>query len=354
MGFEYSHMYKFTHRIMKDPNINDDTDFDSRDIHWNNVNTRLSLITRIVHKHMNSLYYKINLKHIAKELKIEKYDLIHAHWTYPTGYIAMLLSKKYNIPYVVTPYGTDIHTIPKGNKDIRKLTIKVLENANKAIFLSQNLKEEALKLGYSGQNSQIIYKGVDSKDFKPLDKEKIKKELGFEKLVVGYIGRLETVKGADKLPLIFYELSKRRSDVEFIIVGQGSLKDSIIKKLNDLNIKYKYYKPMKQKELNKYMNLCDVIVVPSRDESFGCVPLEAQSCGTKVVASNVGGIPECVGDFGFLVDLGEEFEKRFAIEIENCLFIQLDTKSMISRANGFTWQNEVEEEVKVYASIIHS
>ena len=110
---------------------------------------------------------------------------------------------------------------------------------------------------------------------------------------------------------------------------------------------------MEHKKLNKYMNSCDAIVVPSRNESFCCVALEAQACGTKVVASNVGGISEAIGKFGFLVDSGENFERRFAETVNYCLNENINIYDMKKRTHEFSWERTVKEELNIYEEVLN-
>lgn len=353
VGNMYSRLYSKIYKSIKKVDLEDDTEILLENAKWNNINIKVSLITKLLEKYMNNIYYKTSLKYIERHIEIKKYNLIHAHWVYPTGYIAMLLSKKYNIPYIITAHGSDIHTIPKENTKIAKCTLEILENANKVVFVSDRLKRDALDLGYSGNNAEVIYNGVELNDFKELNKEEVKLDLGFDGIVIGYIGRLEPTKGADRLPRIFNEINKLKEDIEFLIIGDGSLKENIIKELDELKIKYRYCKSMEHKKLNKYMNSCDAIVVPSRNESFCCVALEAQACGTKVVASNVGGISEAIGKFGFLVDSGENFERRFAETVNYCLNENINIYDMKKRTHEFSWERTVKEELNIYEEVLN-
>ncbi|WP_367363128.1 glycosyltransferase [Mesotoga sp.] len=144
----------------------------------------------------------------------------------PGGYAALLLSEKYNVPYIVTAHGGEIHSISNNNKAFVK---EVLEKAAKVIFVSKALMKDAFeKLGYDKSNGIVIPNGVDTNLFKPMDKEEARKKFGLplDKKIVGFVGNLIEVKGADRLPAIAEELMKLRSDVFFLIVGDGPLNES--------------------------------------------------------------------------------------------------------------------------------
>jgi len=115
----------------------------------------------------------------------------------PAGLVAKILSEKLSISYVVTGHVSDINFIMPLAK---KLYVDVLENVSRAIFVSNAFLNKAKSFGYASENSVVIPNGIEPDIFKPLDKEKIKEELGLSKKVVGFVGGLKEVKRADKLP----------------------------------------------------------------------------------------------------------------------------------------------------------
>lgn len=280
----------------------------------------------------------------------EKYDLIHAHGMFnpPAGLVAKLLSQKLNIPYVVTCHGSDINLLMENAKE---LYIDVLGNADKVIFVSNALLNKAKSLSYSGTNAVVIPNGIDPKIFKPLDKEKIKKELGLNKKVVGFVGGLKKIKRADKLPEIFEYISSKK-DVEFLVVGDGELRENVEKEFQKRNLKVKFVGRVSQDKVPYYMNAMDVMILPSRNEGFGAVIIEAQGCGIPVVGSSNGGIPEAIGDGGIVVEEGENFEKRFAEAVINFLENPIDSNYIREKALEYSWENIVKKEVKVYEEVL--
>lgn len=280
----------------------------------------------------------------------EKYDLIHAHGMFnpPAGLVAKLLSQKLNIPYVVTCHGSDINLLMENAKE---LYIDVLGNADKVIFVSNALLNKAKSLSYSGTNAVVIPNGIDPKIFKPLDKEKIKRELGLNKKVVGYVGNLKYVKRADKFSEIFENIALKQ-EVEFLVVGDGELRENVEKECRQKSLKVKFLGRVPNDEVPYYMNAMDVMILPSRNEGFGAVIIEAQACGVPVVGSSNGGIPEAIGDGGMAVEEGEDFEKRFADAVVELLKNPINSSYLRERALGFSWENIVKKEVKVYEEVV--
>jgi len=290
-------------------------------------------------------------KNLYNSIEDQRFDIIHAHGMYepPAGLVAKLLSQKLNVPYVVTCHGSDINlAMPKA----KELYVDVLENASKVIFVSNALLNKAKSFGYSGENSVVIPNGIEPNIFKPLDKEKIKKELGLSKKVVGFVGGLKEVKRADKLPEIFSYISSIY-DAEFLVVGDGELRKGIENECKKRKLKVKFVGRVSHEEVPYYMNAMDVMILPSRNEGFGAVVIEAQGCGVAVVGSSNGGIPEAIGDGGIVVEEGEDFEKRFAESVVKLLESPIDKSYLRKRALSFSWKNIVEKEIEIYNEVLN-
>lgn len=132
----------------------------------------------------------------------------------------------------------------------------------------------------------LFQMGVDTNVFKPMDKEEARKKLSLplDKKIVGFVGNLIEVKGADRLPAIAEEPIKLRSDAFFLIVGDGPLMNSLRECMPTDITRFKGR--VEYQLMPMVMNSIDVLVVPSRQEGFGTVILEARACGARVVGTN--------------------------------------------------------------------
>ena len=327
-------------------------------IKFRKIDVKINLLKKILEKTGFLNFSKEFSKQLEKQINLKSYDIIHAHGmslNLPAGYIAKLISEKYDIPFFVTLHGGDVNYNMAKNKKNRTIYIETFENASKVIFVSNALLEKAKSLGYSGKNAIVIPNGYDPEIFKPMDKKQVRKELGIYKKeykYVGFVGNLIPVKRADKLPEIFENISKNYDKVMFLIVGDGYLKEKIEKEMKEKSLEYIFTGRVSQGSVAKWMNAMDIMVLPSRNEGFGAVVIEAQACGTCVVGSSNGGIPEAIGFKEYIVNEGEHFEERFVKRIVEILRNGYDSSELTRRTKEFTWKNIVKQEMDLYKSFI--
>ncbi len=300
-------------------------------------------------------YLKRFEKYLERTLVVSSYDIIHAHGMFqlPAGLLAKMMADKLKKPYVITLHGDDVNFLMSD----RNYYLSILESASAVIFVSNALLEKAKSFGYSGRNSLVIPNGYDPEIFKPLDKDEMRRQIGIYEngcKYVGFVGALKEIKRADKLIDIFEKIRQEIGVVRFIVVGDGHLRSRMEKEAKQKGLKVLFTGIVPQEEVAKYMNAMDVMVLPSRQEGFGAVVIEAQACGTCVVGSNNGGIPEAVGFPEYIVEDGEDFEERFAQRVADVLRNGYDRETFVSRTKEYTWEKIVSKEIMVYRSILNN
>ena len=142
--------------------------------------------------------------------------------------------------------------------------------------------------------------------FLDFDKFKIKKNFYERDNLVGYIGRLSEEKGVWEFVKAIPQITKENAEIKVLIGGDGLLRDKIEAFLNEnnLNSKVKLVGWIPQDELPDYLNELKLIVLPSYTEGLPNIMLEAMACGTLVLATPVGAIPDVIrdGETGFIVE----------------------------------------------------
>jgi len=169
---------------------------------------------------------------------------------------------------------------------------------------------------------------------------------------VGFVGGLMEIKRADKLIEIFELIRKRVSKVKFIVVGDGHLRGKMEEQAKQKGLDVLFTGMLDQSEVAKYMNAMDVMILPSRTEGFGAVVIEAQACGTCVIGSSNGGIPEAIGFEEYVVEEGLDFEERFAKKVVEVLQSGYDRQKIVQRAQKYTWEHIVKMEKQVYEAVL--
>lgn len=292
---------------------------------------------------LESLIYKKLIKNISKDIK--ETDLIIAHWGYPHGRIAYYINKIFKKDYIVYYHGSDINSFAYSNDNNKKIILEIMENAKQNIFVSNGLKNQAIKLGYKYDNVEVTNNGIDINYFKPKDVN-LKNQLNIlDKKVVGFVGNLEKVKRADFLPEIFEKISETNSDVHFIVIGDGQLRKTVQDRCKSKKLPVSFTGRLSAEDVSSYMNIMDVIVLPSRNEAWGCVLLEANACGVYAVGSNVGGIPEVIGSYGALVANDDDtIINEINETISKILDGNFSKNVLVERAKDYSWEKICEKE----------
>ncbi|MFD0767738.1 glycosyltransferase [Bacillus sp. CGMCC 1.60114] len=299
------------------------------------------------------IYYPIFTALKMKKL-VQGHQLINAHWGHPQGSVAHIVSKLLKIPYTITYHGSDVHSIPFENRVFSKNIKRNLKNSDLNIFVSENLKEVSIKrLNNPNKNNVVIPNGIDLNIYYELPPNEIlqmKNKLELKERVVGFVGNLYEVKRADKLPEIFKQIQMScQFNVEFIVIGDGEFKKYIEKKCKEYELNVLFMGKLEPKEVNKFMNIMDILIIPSRREAFGLVILEAHACGTIVIGSDAGGIPEVMGNDDFIVKDGKDFEKHLAQKVEYYLENDYDKNQLMKRVKSTYDLNIIAE--KEYVSL---
>lgn len=137
------------------------------------------------------------------------------------------------------------------------------------------------------------------------DKFKTQRQLNERDNLVGYVGRLSEEKGVLNFVRAICEISKEKDDIKFVIVGDGHLKDEIDKYIvnSGLREKVELLGWIPHDELSEYLNRLKLLVLPSYSEGLPNIMLEAMACGSPVLATPVGSIPDLIthGETGFLM-----------------------------------------------------
>ena len=214
--------------------------------------------------------------------------------------------------------------------------------SNQIVVYSERLIEEYSLETYKNK----IY--IAHEHFLDFSKFEIKKKFTERNNLVGYIGRLSEEKGVLNIVKAIPEVLKERDDLEFLIGGDGQLRDEIEKYISEknLNDKVKLAGWIPHENLPDYLNELKLVVLPSFTEGLPNIMLEAMACGTPVLATPVGAIPDVItdGETGFIMENNSpEYITRNVIRAlnhPNLEKIAENARALVERE--FTYEKAVE------------
>lgn len=176
----------------------------------------------------------------------------------------------------------------------RKVSSWIFKSADKVVAISKQAKKDVESLGISEDKIQLYTNWENSDFFKPINKKLAKKKVGFkDKFVVSFFGRLIEEKGV-KVVIESVELLEK--GITIAIYGEGPLKDYVKKAVEKYDNVY-YMGTIPPQLLPLHYSAADIVLMPTlNEEGFGRVAAGALFCGTPVIASNKGALPEVVND----------------------------------------------------------
>ena len=252
-------------------------------------------ILKVGHTHLKISY---NLAKITGNVDIWIFFIGGSYLLLPM-LTAKLLRKKVVLAFA----GSSILSLKSANDNLFKL-VKILSKinctlTNRIIIYSPNLIKEWNLEKYKDKIC------IAHEHFLDFNKFKMKKKFGERDNLVGYIGRLSEEKGVLNFVKAIPEISKEKGDLEFLIGGDGQLCNKIKKHLDENNLtdKVNIVGWIPHDKLPDYLNELNLVVLPSYTEGLPNLMLEAMACGTPVLATPVGAIPDIIidGETGFIM-----------------------------------------------------
>jgi len=268
-----------------------------KDDNWNEIRVKGWNLPTILGKR---IWIHNNLRLFKKYIKIfGKPDLIHAHNIFNSGFVASSISKKYNIPFVITEHdsGFLMNSFTKYKLDTAS---NIYKNASKVLAVSNSLKL-VLERITPNLKVNVVPNIINPMFFKKPKRDKKIKDRCPIKFIA--IGNLNKNKGHILLINSFLIISNENITLE--IIGEGPERDNILRKINELGLQNKIKLLGKLKPEDIYNNLIDsdCLVHASSYETFGVVLIEALATGLPFISTKSGG-PEDIFEngFGYLVE----------------------------------------------------
>ena len=244
------------------------------------------MMFKVFNRRLEKLYKEV----VKKEGKV---DLIHCQSSFWAGISANYISKKYNIPLIITEHSS-LEKAIYIKESYKPLIKESYLEADELIAVGNGLKKEISK--FCGRKDiKVIHNLIPIENFY-ISKNKNKNFTFFS------LAFLEGEKGMDTL-IRSYAKYLKESNSKLLIGGDGSQKDFLIKLCEELEIKnqVEFLGALSRKEVSHYMSICDSFVLASRYETFGVVYIEALASGKPIIGTYNGGAEDIINSKNGLI-----------------------------------------------------
>jgi D-inositol-3-phosphate glycosyltransferase len=308
-----------------------------------------------------------------KQLPSDYYSLLHSHY-WISGQLGWMVSERTGIPLINTMHTTakvknlNLADDEKPEPQTRAIGEEQVVKASTGLIANTDAEAASLVSLYDAcpDNVFVVAPGVDLQTFSPgIGKAaaRVKLNIAPDAIMLTFVGRIQPHKGPDVLLRAAAEMVTHsphlRAKLAVVIMGGAS--GSGLDELEKLKVLAKFLKiedvthfvdPVSRENLPNWYRASDLVCVPSYSESFGLVALEAQACGTPVVATAIGGLRTAVSDgiSGSLVD-GHDPKawsaviSRLIAEPHRRLLLSMGA---VEHASHFGWENTARKTLDVY------
>jgi D-inositol-3-phosphate glycosyltransferase len=304
--------------------------------------------------------------YVAEHLKRDGgTDVLHANY-WLSGVAGHRLKHELQLPLATTFHtfarvksaGGDVESNERENAEL-----EIIGCAD-AIFVSCAEERQQFQslYGRAPGSIEVVAPGVERAFFSPGDQRGARHALGLGAgPILLFVGRIQPLKGLDVAVRTLAELG--RSDARLVVVGGASGREGatelarVTNLIDELGVRDRvlFYEPQPHHRLATFYRAADVVLVPSRSESFGLVALEAAACGTPVVANAVGGLLNLVehGRTGFLVPgrQVDEFARRSAHLLDDSLLALSMGTQAAERARAYSWANAARRAQRAFGDL---
>lgn len=298
--------------------------------------------------------YILRVRWVKEKIRELNPDILHAHYATSFGFLGAISSVH---PFIISAWGSDIFSFPKHSPFHRLLLERVLGTADYLCSTSHVMAKEMYSHIDMKKKIHVIPFGVDVTQFVPPEQTDTN---GQRKVVFGVAKYLQPVYGLDLLLKAFAQLNHLEPERALLrIAGDGPERTRLQALAARLEItgQVEWLGTLPNSEIARFYQNLDVVVVPSRQESFGVTAVEGSACARPIIASRVGGLPEVVldGETGIMVEpenIGKltEAMKRMIEHPEERERMGRAGREFVLR--NYDWEENVTKMEEVYREVL--
>lgn len=281
------------------------------------------------------------------------FDVIDAHYFYPDGVAAALLSSWLNKPFTITARGSDLNLLSQFALP-RRMMQWAASKASACMGVCAALVDVLRGWGLPESRLHVMRNGVDLQRFQPLPQAQMRKELALEGApILLSVGHLVELKGHRFLVEALAELIPTHPEARLVIVGEGPERPHLLALARQLGVadRVTLTGALPNIDLLRWYSAADILLLASSREGWANVLLEAMACGTPVVATAVGGSPEVVADAAAGILVEQRSGPAFAAAIRQLLEAQLDRGAVRAYAQTFGWPLTTQAQLTLFGAI---
>jgi glycosyltransferase involved in cell wall biosynthesis len=288
----------------------------------------------------------------ARRLQAEgfDFDLIDAHYFYPDGVAAAHVARELGKPVVITARGTDLNVIARAPRP-RAQVLAAARIAGGLIAVSQALAGVLAELGADPAKVRVLPNGVDGAVFRAApDRAAVRAELGVAGPLILSVGRLVRLKGHELLVRALAELP----GATLVLLGEGPERAALESLARTAGVpdRVRLLGRRPQAELARWYAAADVVALASDNEGCPNAILESLACGTPVVASAVGGIPELVTEDVAGILVPERTPAGFAAALRRALARERNEAGVLAYARRFGWDATTRGQLELFRTLV--
>lgn len=243
---------------------------------------------------------------MAEVAEAHNLDLLHCHYAIPhsvSAFLAKSMLSPRKLPVVTTLHGTDI-TLVGADRSYLPITKFSIEQSDGVTAVSHFLREATLRTFGVKKEIEVIYNFVNCDNYKPIENEELRSHYApnGEKILI-HLSNFRPVKRPADVVEVFVRVQSKLP-ATLLMVGDGPERSSAEWLTRHHGVEKKVHFLGKRDNIEDLIGISDLLLLPSENESFGLVALEAMACEVPVIVTNVGGLPEVVtdGEEGYLVE----------------------------------------------------